>query len=188
MKRPVNAPRALVPGLALALALLGGACGHDIGDSCKTSVDCDPNGTRACDLSQPEGYCTIAGCDETSCPSSSICIRVFPTDLLPTPTPMTMCDTACEDADCPGGHRSNLCAADEICVSSGVSSGTSGVCAKQAYERRYCAHSCSSDSDCRAGYTCRATGENGSMLLHPNPLVSSKFCAPYAPPLDGGVD
>ena len=64
------------------MALGGGACSHDIGDGCQTSVDCDPSGTRSCDLSQPGGYCTINGCDETTCPSGATCVRYFPEALL----------------------------------------------------------------------------------------------------------
>ena len=58
---PVKAIGPVALGLAM---LLASACGRDIGDECQTSVDCDPNGTRACDLSQPGGYCTVLGCDE----------------------------------------------------------------------------------------------------------------------------
>ena len=52
MKRPVT--RTWFALLWLALCAVG--CGHDIGDECQTSIDCDPNGTRSCDLSQPGGY------------------------------------------------------------------------------------------------------------------------------------
>ena len=72
--------------LALAVAafalLSASGCTREIGDECQTSVDCDPSGRRACDLSQPGGYCTIVGCSETSCPESSACIRYFPEAYL----------------------------------------------------------------------------------------------------------
>jgi len=171
MKLPVNPSRnALLLVAALAAALLG-ACGHDIGDQCTSSVDCDPSGTRSCDLSQPNGYCTIQGCDETLCPSSSACIRIFPTTFL-----STACDPDCEDL-CPDpktGTVEDKCTADEVCVEP-------GLCAKQASEQRYCAKTCSSQSDCRGGYDCRPVGEDGSMLLTPDPRATTSFCAPHVP-------
>ena len=102
MNASVKSSRAVLVGVAL-LALGAGACSHDIGDSCQTSVDCDPSGTRACDLSQPGGYCTINGCDETTCPSGATCVRYFPVALLmmTTDPPAVHCDPACEDIDCP---------------------------------------------------------------------------------------
>jgi hypothetical protein len=220
MKLRVNRTRlALAAALALALA----ACGHDIGDSCKTSVDCDPNGTRSCDLSQQDGYCTIVGCDSTQalCPSGSACIRLFPLGILPTApascdltanpsvpckegtctkaglcvtacdatTPCkdprqfctsagvcAECDPACEDVSDPACDPSatNRCLADAICLDV-------GVCAKQSYEQRECAKTCSSNSDCRTGYECRPTGTKGSMLLSTDKNASTSFCAPARP-------
>src|SRR5450432_4236944 len=113
MKQPVKRTRCVVVLLAVLLpVVVAGACSHEIGDECKTSVDCDPNGTRSCDLSQPNGYCTIAGCDQSSCPSSSACIRTFPTEFLMTSTddPADDCDPACGGTDCP--HH---CLSDEVC-------------------------------------------------------------------------
>ena len=78
--------------LALTSALGLASCGKQIGDSCQTATDCDPNGGRICDISQPGGYCTVLGCDETTCPSESACIRYFPVEYLTTP-----CDPYCED-------------------------------------------------------------------------------------------
>jgi hypothetical protein len=195
MKRPVTRTWFAL----LWLALTGIACGHDIGDECKTSVDCDPNGTRSCDLSQPNGYCTVVGCDETSCPSSSACIRLFPVSLLPaSAAPMVACDPAaaaasqcptgqicstsgfcaqcdatCEDVPCAAGSK-NQCLASEVCLDA-------GVCAKQSLEQRECAKTCSSNHDCRSGYDCRPTGTMGSMLLTTDPLAKTAFCAPHVP-------
>ena len=175
------------------MALVGGACSHDIGDGCQTSVDCDPSGTRSCDLSQPGGYCTINGCDETTCPSGATCVRYFPAALLDLETnpPAVHCNPACEDVDCAidagaadagskdgGGKdagaisgRRDDCTADEVCLDE-------GICAKRSYEQRECAKVCSSNSDCRNHYVCRETGELGSMPLSANPLATTKFCAP----------
>jgi hypothetical protein len=165
------------------------ACKRQIGDDCKTATDCDPNGTRACDLSQPGGYCTIEGCNETTCPSEATCIRYFPTQFLTTP-----CNPDCEDR-CPvdggaadGGDDGgvdgsaaadavvlrNDCAADEVCLSS-------GLCAPRSTERRYCVKVCSSNGDCRDGYECRLTGRQGSEVLSTIVGASTSFCAPTVP-------
>jgi hypothetical protein len=61
--------------LLLALALLGLAgCKPEIGDSCSLSTDCSANGDRLCDITQPDGYCTIYGCSAGSCPKEAICV------------------------------------------------------------------------------------------------------------------
>src|SRR5262245_3536012 len=61
--------RRLAPFVALAVALAASACGSEIGDACYISSDCSPNSDRVCDTSfDAEGYCTVVGCDETSCP------------------------------------------------------------------------------------------------------------------------
>jgi hypothetical protein len=185
----VNRPGSgLLIAALFAAALSGAACKRQIGDDCKTATDCDPSGTRACDLSQPGGYCTIMGCDETSCPSEATCIRYFPTSFLTKP-----CNPACEDvvnppadAGCegtadggvddggaPAGPRDD-CTADEICL-------VSGLCAPRATERRYCARTCGSDGDCRGGYECRLAGREGSMALSSAVDVSISFCAPHTP-------
>lgn len=144
-----------------ALALLGlGACGNKIGDSCTTSIDCSIEGSRACDISQPGGYCTVQGCDRTSCPDEAICVRFFPSMYLTKP-----CDPKTED------FGSDDCAADELCLES-------GLCAPRASERRYCALSCSDGGDCRDGYDCRLVGERGSSSLDPKAIGRAKFCAP----------
>ncbi|HVV53620.1 MAG TPA: hypothetical protein VHO06_28450 [Polyangia bacterium] len=78
--------------LALTSALAVASCGKQIGDDCQTAADCDPNGGRICDISQPGGYCTILGCDETTCPSEAACIRYFPVQYLTKP-----CNPYCED-------------------------------------------------------------------------------------------
>jgi hypothetical protein len=191
----VSHPRVVlvVAALSCVTALLG-ACSHDIGDSCKTSADCDPNGTRACDLSQPGGYCTMVGCDEKSCPSGSACIRYFPEALL---SSARMCIPECEDlppacpgggvdclgpdggalpdagrAGCPNGGATNDCAADELCLDS-------GLCVKRSYETRACAKTCGSLDDCRGGqYTCRPASASGMMLLGASASADAKVCAP----------
>ena len=61
-----------------ALALVLVACGHNVGDSCKTSVDCSQGGERLCDITQPDGYCTIFNCEPNTCPSEAACIVFDP--------------------------------------------------------------------------------------------------------------
>lgn len=145
--------------------LLASACGSEIGDSCSTNVDCEQDGSRDCDLSQPGGYCTINGCDEKSCPEEAVCIRIFPYTA-----PGADCAT---DADCPS---SELCLPD-------------GFCVPRLSERRFCERRCGSDGDCRGGYVCRQAGIEGvptdqstygSIALVANATQSTvvKFCAP----------
>ena len=95
--------------LALA-ALLGGGCAPEIGDSCETSVDCSVNGDRICDIAAPGGYCTVANCEDGTCPDESLCVEFrFSRERLASSWCMAPCD---EDADCRAGY---LCArADEI--------------------------------------------------------------------------
>ena len=178
----------------MPVALTG--CGRAIGDECQLATDCSPNGDRTCDLSQPGGYCTIEGCDETSCPSDSACVRLFPVQFLPE---SASCDPACEDAapmsvplvSCPAGGPSapvpcagastNLCAADELCLPvlpANPSGGLGGLCAPRSGERRLCVKTCGSNDDCRGGYTCRAAGALGSLPLLTNSCGNFSFCAP----------
>jgi len=193
----VNRNRERAPAtLVLAMALAVASCGRKIGDNCQTAVDCDPNGGRICDLSQPGGYCTILGCNETTCPSEATCVRYFPVQFLTKP-----CNPFCEDqyclagadggtssdagcpmlcpqsspqeslADtCPNGPT-NDCTADEICLEE-------GLCAPRSSEMRFCAEVCATSNDCRDGYICRPTGTAGSVALSATPCTQTSFCAP----------
>jgi hypothetical protein len=185
--------RAPLP-LALALVLSGAGCGAKIGDSCQTAADCSQSGGRICDLSQPGGYCTILGCNETTCPSEATCIRYFPVEYLSKPCNPFCEDRACGGPDagadaaacplicdqgsatsapsdpCPNGP-SNDCTADEICLDQ-------GVCAPRSSEMRFCAFVCGSDSDCRGGYVCRPTGTAGAVALSATPCTQTAFCSP----------
>jgi hypothetical protein len=173
-------------------ALLAPACGKEIGDSCATNVDCAQDQTRDCDLSQPGGYCTVNGCDEKSCPSEAVCIRIFPYEVA-RPT--------CQlDSDCPSGVGRCLqsdgscgCDRDSDCTSDGlcVPDVPHNYCVPRTSERRYCLRSCGSDGDCRGGYVCREAGVEvkdwtpavstyGSVAMVANASMSTvvKFCAP----------
>jgi hypothetical protein len=59
---------------AFAMASLAG-CTPAIGDKCTLSTDCSIQGTRVCDTSQPNGYCTVFSCTANSCPDNSACVE-----------------------------------------------------------------------------------------------------------------
>jgi len=151
--------------VALAGALT--ACSKEIGDACIIDSDCDINGTRSCDTSMREGYCTIRGCDFDTCPEEATCVRFFSGGFDNKP-----CD--------PTGPNqgSNDCDLDELC-------GLDGHCVARSSEVRYCMRTCAGDSDCRDGYECRDLDlmirHGGSPVLAPGNAVddrSPKFCAP----------
>jgi len=146
----------------LTLATVGmvaSGCARKIGDECTTAADCNPNGTRSCDSSQPGGYCTIQGCDQTSCPDESACIRYFPAQYLTQP--------------CNPSPPASGCGADEFCL-------PEGLCAPLSQELRYCAKTCSSADDCRGGYECRLAGTRGSVAFTFDLNPNVHFCAPVA--------
>jgi len=157
---PLMLRLSVIVRLALLFAVsatAGAGCRREIGDECKTAADCNPNGSRSCDATQPGGYCTIQGCDETSCPEEAACIRYFPAQYLTEP--------------CVPGERETGCMADEVCLDE-------GLCARQSTELRYCVKTCSSGDDCRDGYECRLAGTRGSLALTSNPSSVVRFCAP----------
>ncbi|NUP14412.1 MAG: hypothetical protein HOW73_50930 [Polyangiaceae bacterium] len=65
--------RTLLPTTVLVVLFAMG-CRPEIGDECVTSVDCSAQGDRLCDTSQPDGYCTIFGCEPDACPDNSVCV------------------------------------------------------------------------------------------------------------------
>jgi hypothetical protein len=172
----IRFPTPIQVALVLAVAVAAGAgCKRQIGDDCATAADCNPNGTRSCDQSQPGGYCTIQGCDETSCPEEAVCIRYFPAQYLtrpcnPHPDAGTSDDPDAGTSDDPDAGTSR-CPAEDICLEA-------GLCAPLSTELRYCVKTCSSNDDCRGGYECRLAGTRGSMALVSNPDTVVHFCAP----------
>jgi hypothetical protein len=167
--------------LLLALAVVAG-CGHNIGDQCKVNVDCQPDGTRFCDTSPPDGkgYCTIDGCNENTCPDEAVCIR-FLTPVLDEP-----CTLPSDQAvplgrfDCP--HADDRCVCDK--ATNGICTDGLGHCAPESTERRWCQKKCGNNGDCRENYECRSTGTLGA---EPVPTLSNltgspqSFCAPKRP-------
>lgn len=144
--------------LIRAAALLASAgCGAEIGDECTLNTDCSPSGDRICDVSQPGGYCTIEGCDESTCPEEAICVRFFTTFL----------ERPCAgDADCDEG---------DLCL-------LEGFCAPLSTEHRYCVRRCGTDGACRDGYVCQRTGTGGTELAQDFDTYHEDrvglFCAP----------
>jgi hypothetical protein len=156
--------------LASLIALGLGACGKEIGDACTLSSDCSPNGDRLCDPdpSSPNGYCTILGCDYSTCPDEAACIRFFTGNFANKP--------------CNAQNAATACSLDELCS-------VSGNCVPRSSEVRYCMLKCDSNADCRDGYECRTfelmQTHGGEPLLSPGTPVdaahSPKFCAVKPP-------
>jgi hypothetical protein len=162
----------LVPllfGVVLGIAL--GACGKEIGDACIIGSDCSPNGDRLCDQSSSGGYCTIQGCDYSTCPDEAACIRFFTGNFG-----NKACDPKATATDC-GPHPEACCSLDELCA-------IDGHCVPRSSEVRYCMRTCDSDGDCRDDYECRdlqkMKDHGGEPVLAPGLTVdarSPKFCA-----------
>lgn len=158
--RPVSL--ALFAALVAALAVLSGACGKEIGDPCTLNGDCSPNGDRICDPdpASPNGYCTILGCDSSTCPDEAVCVRFFTGNFT--------------NKQCTGAQD---CSLDELCS-------VTGNCVARSSEIRYCMRTCGSDGDCRDGYECRdltrMMEHGGEPVLKPGTAVDEhapKFCA-----------
>ena len=99
----------------------------------------------------------IEGCDARSCPDNSVCVRFFPIMYA-----TEVCAT------------SEMCQPDEECASS--------RCVRRSLEKRICVQGCGGNGDCRGGYVCQPTGENGAIALTLTPAAAPpKFCAPAAP-------
>ncbi|MCA9674071.1 MAG: hypothetical protein H6708_13860 [Kofleriaceae bacterium] len=160
---------ALVATSATATALTG--CGNEIGDSCFLSSDCSPTGDRTCDVTQPEGYCTVLGCDYDTCPDEAVCVRFFVGSFANKP-----CDPATEDLD--ASSATDDCSVDERCT-------LAGECVPAYAEIRYCMRKCSQQDDCRTpDYECRTQDlmieHGGEPVLAPGERATSAqqaFCA-----------
>ena len=94
---------------ALAALVAGTGCTPSIGDKCLVSTDCSTAGTRVCDTSQPNGYCTVLSCTDDSCPNSAACILFQPSVpgcayddyQAPARTSRAFCMKTCtQDSDC----------------------------------------------------------------------------------------
>jgi len=173
--------RRFLPCVALAaLALAASACGSEIGDSCFVSSDCSPNGDRLCEMSfDSEGYCTVLGCDENTCPDEAVCVRFFTNTFANKPCFPNTEDTGTDDC-----APDELCAADESATCDNASPVIMGHCAPRAAEIRYCMRACSDASDCRDNYECRdldlMIAHGGEPVLKPGEALTCdppRFCA-----------
>jgi hypothetical protein len=150
--------------LLLLFAAQLAACGKKIGDECKTAFDCNQTDeTRTCDISQPNGYCIIEGCDQHSCPDEAACVRFFPHLYL--------------EQDCDLKDLTS-CGFNGKCIDNGAGK---GKCAPLASEIRRCVLMCDNDGDCRDGYECRTSGTLGSEALSDVPNGRVQFCSPRGP-------
>jgi hypothetical protein len=147
----------------VALGLTAG-CGKEIGDSCVVNSDCSPNGDRQCIDQSADGYCTIQGCDFSTCPEEAACIRFFTGSF--------------SNRDC---TSNNDCSLDELCS-------LTKKCVARSSEVRFCMKTCESHGDCRDGYECRDGDlmrlHGGEPVLEPGTPIDDNapnFCA-VAPP------
>ncbi len=161
--------------LLIVATLCSAACGSEIGDSCLISADCSTEGDRICDLSQPDGYCTVVGCDYDTCPEGSVCVRFFVGEFT-----NETCDAATEDE--PSSAGTDDCSLDELCT-------LRGQCVPRSAEARYCMATCGSSGDCRDAYECRDENlmreHGGEPVLAPDQSIEDgdlqPFCAAAVP-------
>lgn len=120
-------------GLLLG-AVAGTGCAPEIGDDCDLSTDCSVTGGRLCDIASPGGYCTVANCDQNSCPDDAVCVEYV---YDPPRLAQTWCMAACEDSgDCRGG-RYACTRASKLVDEAGNS--LARVLDKQGDDRKFCA-------------------------------------------------
>lgn len=96
-----------IPVLGPVLALLFGwgasACAPEIGDDCRSSIDCSIRGDRICDVAQPGGYCTVQFCDPDTCPDDALCVSFR---YEPPRTAESWCMKSCRrSGDCRSGYE-----------------------------------------------------------------------------------
>lgn len=159
---PLMGYRLISPLLLVIVLVIVGACGYEIGDACVFSSDCSTSGDRLCDPdpSSPGGYCTIQGCDYSTCPDEAVCVRFFSGSFS------KPCMTSPDECS-----LDELCSLDKHCVA-------------RSSEVRYCMRTCDSDGDCRDGYECRDLADmiehGGEPVPAPGVVVDAdptKFCA-----------
>jgi hypothetical protein len=161
--------------LVMLIAAAVASCGKEIGDPCSFSSDCSPNGDRSCDIASFGGYCTIQGCDLSTCPSEAVCVQFFDGNFSNITCDPEATADSCDD---PAGM---CCSLDELCS-------VTGHCVPRSSEARFCMKKCGSDGDCRDGYECR---DLDKMIAHggqpvlptgvPVDEASPKFCARATP-------
>jgi hypothetical protein len=169
---------------ALSFAVFVAACSRQVGDACTTNVECSPLGDRFCDLSSPSGYCTVEGCDSTSCPDNSSCVSFFALQRGSASCTYGLVPRSdCRGQDCCEPGSIDCCRLGERCLCD-TADCKRGYCASETSEHRWCMRTCSSDGDCRDGYRCYATNQYGAIAVATRndggvielPVV--KYCAP----------
>ena len=81
--------------LVLVTVVMFAGCAAIVGDECTVDVDCGQGLT--CDISMPDGYCTLGDCDLSACPDEGVCI-LFDEDT-------SYCMQPCKaDGDCRAGY------------------------------------------------------------------------------------
>jgi hypothetical protein len=82
----------------LVLGMLAMGCSPRLGDGCASATNCSVNGDRACDTTQPGGYCTVFDCTADACPDDAVCVRFQPD---PVRLSRNICMRRCQgDGDC----------------------------------------------------------------------------------------
>jgi len=85
------------------------SCAPAIGDTCEGDANCNLQDRSFCDLSIPDGYCTLDNCNPGSCPDDAVCVAFDETT--------TFCLEACaSDDDC----RRRSASSDLSCIDDGV--------------------------------------------------------------------
>jgi hypothetical protein len=100
--------RLFFAGICVISALFMSGCTPHIGDHCTLSTDCSLQGDRQCDTAEPNGYCTVFGCQGNLCPDEAACVLFNPavpgcnyTDREPSRIAQAACMKQCSsDSDC----------------------------------------------------------------------------------------
>jgi hypothetical protein len=74
----MRAPWPLLCLWLCALLIAAAGCSPKIGNACGNALNCSAQGSRLCDRTQPGGYCTIAMCEEGTCPPEAVCVKFRP--------------------------------------------------------------------------------------------------------------
>lgn len=101
--------------LLASLSALALGCKPEIGDDCQASTDCSAAGDRLCDITAPDGYCTIYNCEPDACPDDeALCVQFgaqrsplegCESTSSPSPYARAFCMATCEsDDDCRPGY------------------------------------------------------------------------------------
>ena len=82
--------------LTFYISFLVIGCANSVGDACIADSQCGTS--QICDIRSPEGYCTVAECEEETCPGGSICVEFK--------NAQTYCMAECTQSDeCRDGYK-----------------------------------------------------------------------------------